>query len=126
MVWRAGHKKGILSFEDFTLALIIMFIAVSIIVSNLFIFDHSANEAAKAVRAEWNGDSTADMIAKQYVDAHGNVDLGLLDRELPGTMEISLASARFGATPPVGTNLYVSRRIVIVNGTASLMIVGTW
>lgn len=119
-------RRGILTFEDFILALIIISIATALIISNLFIFDHRTVEQMGEQHKVWAADIAADTVAKKYVDGKGELELGALNRPLPENIEIMVGELRFGATPPVATNIYASTRLVFVNGQAQRMTVKTW
>ncbi|VVC04124.1 Uncharacterised protein [Candidatus Burarchaeum australiense] len=120
-------KKGIFTFEDFILALIILSISTALVISNLFIFDHRTVEQMLSARKAWGADSAADQIVKKYVTGAGELDFSALsDRPLPDNVEIDVGALRFGSEAPLLGEVYASNRLVFVNGRAQLLTVETW
>jgi len=119
-------QKGLVTFEDFILALIIISIATALIISNLFIFDHRIVEQMMEQRKVWNADIAADMMAKRYVQGSGELDIGALDRPLPENLEIRVGELHFGSNAPPAGSVYAVTRLVFVNGRAEQMVVKTW
>ena len=117
--------RGIFSFEDFILALIVLSLATALIVSNLFIFDHRTVEQMLAARNAWNADSTADLLAKKQVSGSGEFKMPL-DRPLPDNMQIGLGPVRLGSEPPPFGNVHSTKRLVFINGRGELLTVKTW
>ena len=120
------EKKGIFTFEDFILGLIILSIATALLISNLFIFDHRTVEQMLGARKAWSADSAADLIAKKYVTGAGELDFGALGRPMPGNIEVKVGAVKFGSEAPLAGDVYASSRLVFVNGRAELMTVKTW
>ncbi|RLG20382.1 hypothetical protein DRN67_00035 [Candidatus Micrarchaeota archaeon] len=119
--------RGLFTFEDFIVALIILALSTALIVSNLFIFDHRTVEQMLSVRNSWNADSTADMIAKKYITGAGELDIKMLERRpLPERVEIRVGALRYGDEAPSAGEVYSSNRLVFVNGRAELLVVKTW
>ena len=120
-------RRGILTFEDFILALIIISMATALIISNLFIFDHRTVEQMTEQRKVWGSDVAADLVAKRYVLGNGELNVAALaERVMPDDVEVSVGALRFGGTPPVAGNVYASNRLVIVNGRPERLTVKTW
>jgi hypothetical protein len=119
--------KGIFTFEDFILALIILSIATALVISNLFIFDHRTVEQMLSARRAWGADSAADMIAKKYVAGSGELNMDALgSRPMPENIGVSVGAVRFGSEAPLAAEVFTSNRLVFVNGRAQLLTVKTW
>jgi len=120
-------RRGIVTFEDFILALIIISMATALIISNLFIFDHRTVAQMIEQRKVWGSDVAADMIAKRYVLGNGELNVEALgERPMPDDVEVTVGALHFGGTPPVAGNVYASNRLVIVNGRPDRLTVKTW
>ncbi len=120
-------RRGIVTFEDFMLALIIVSMATALIISNLFIFDHRTVAQMIEQRKVWGSDVAADMIAKRYVLGNGELNVEALgERPMPDDVEVTVGMLHFGGMPPVAGNVYASNRLVIVNGRPERLTVKTW
>ncbi|MFA6035665.1 MAG: hypothetical protein WC759_01785 [Candidatus Micrarchaeia archaeon] len=120
-------RKGVVTFEDFMLALIILSLATALIISNLFIFDHRTVAQMSEQRKVWGSDVAADMVAKRYVLGNGELNVGALaERPMPDDVEVTVGGLHFGGTPPVAGNVFASNRLVIVNGRPERLTVKTW
>ncbi|MDO8340229.1 MAG: hypothetical protein Q7T16_06245 [Candidatus Burarchaeum sp.] len=123
----SGAHRGIFTFEDFILALVILSIATALVISNLFIFDHRTVEQMLAARTAWGSDSAADMIVKKYMAGSGELELGALrDRPMPDRVQVTVGALRFGSEAPLASEVFVSNRLVFMNGRAELLTVKTW
>jgi len=117
--------KGVFTFEDFILALIVLSLATALIVSNLFIYDHRTVEQMLSARNTWNADSTADMFVKKYVKGSGELDTSI-ERHWPDTVQIQVGHVMLGSEVPHAGNVYSAHRLVFVNGRGALLTVKTW
>jgi hypothetical protein len=120
-------RRGVVTFEDFILALIIISLATALIISNLFIFDHRTVEQMIEQRKVWGSDVAADLVAKRYVLGNGEINVEALgERPMPDDVSVSVGALQFGGIPPVAGNVYASNRLVIVNGRPERLTVKTW
>src|SRR3989344_3702760 len=114
-------SKGIFTFEDFIIALIVLSLSTALIISNLFIFDHRTVEQMLATRNSWSADSTADLIAKKYLKGSGELDIAMLERPLPDKVDVRVGALHYGSEAPITGDVYASSRLVFVNGRAELL-----
>jgi len=108
-------------------ALFAAFAALALIMLNVVSASRWMENAGMDLRLSSNADGLADMIAKKWVGSDGNLDLSRVSSaNLTGNVQVKVGTQAFGAIPPSNESLYVSRRVVFVQGRPVTMDVVVW
>jgi hypothetical protein len=119
-------RKGQIIFVEEALSLLMAFLALILLFLSFFMLNSRSNSDLLNERMYLVADNIADLVAKKYVDARGNVDFARLNTTIKDNVEVTVGSAHFGKFAPDNVNVYSVRRLVFVDGQPSQMEVRVW
>ncbi len=108
-------------------ALFAVFVALTLMLISAVSTTRSVEGAGIGMRMDSLADSFADSLVKRCVLQDGGFDLGRLgNMTLENGNRVEVAGRDYGGIPPGNVSIYVSKRLVFVDGEPTVLVVRMW